>query len=900
MENPLGIDELRPRLSWWVNDGRRGARQTAYQIIAIRSGQETLAAPLWDSGKVRSEQSVHVPYGGPKLRSRDRILWKVRSWDVHGHPSAWSDMERWEMGLLDRREWKGEWIGSSLVGGPHTGAPCPFLRKPFVLRQRITSARLYGTALGLYECSLNGRRVGDAVFTPGWTDYGVRVQYQTYDVTGLLRAGKNVIGAILGDGWYCGNVAAHGRQVYGDRPRLLVQLEVYFADGSSEVIVSDDSWKWHGGPILESDMLMGESYDARREMRGWNENGFNDANWSPVRVFDDPSIQLVAQKSRPVRSCEELRPVKEPSVVPGNRQPWIFDLGQNMVGRVRLKIRSRACTTIRLRYAEMLQADGTLYTANLGGARATDYYTFRGNDVEIYEPRFTFHGFRYVELSNCAHRPDREAVTGIVLHSDMPTTGEFECSNALVNQLQNNIRWGQKGNFLEVPTDCPQRDERLGWTGDAQVFIRTAAFNMEVAAFFTKWQQDLADAQAANGLFPKVAPDVHEQKKGDGGPAWADAGIICPWTIHLCCGDTRLLERSYESFVRFVQCLERTSRNFIRTFEGYNGFQGFGDWLAIDAVTPGSAPTPKSLIGTAYFARCAELLAKTADILGRKTEAQRWKKLSVKVNAAFNREFVSPGGRVVGNTQTGYLLALAFDLLPEDKRSTAIEHLIQDIRNRGWHLSTGFVGAHLLAPVLSRFGHTEVAYRLVLQETYPSWLYTVRQGATTMWERWNSWTTEGGFGPVEMNSFNHYAYGAIGEWLYATVGGIDLDPEQPGYKHILIHPQPGGDLTHAKARHESPYGPIETEWHLKKKEFTLSVRIPANTWATVFLPSASATAVTEGGRVLRRVNGISNIRLQGGCIVCDAGAGSYQFCVPRDRIFYGKNHQHQENCPPAQ
>ncbi len=880
--NPLGLDELRPRLSWLVSDERRGAVQTAYQV-RVASSQEMLAkegADLWESGRVKSSQSVHVVYEGAPLASCQRVWWRVRTWDAGGEPSPWSEPSWWEMGLLARKEWQGQWIGSPLVGGGRTSSPCPYLRRGFIADKPLRAARLYATALGLYDFFLNGRPVDDRVFAPGWTEYTKRVPYQVYDVTDLLQAGENVLGAILGDGWYCGHIAWWDRQVYGDRPRLLAQLRLDFTDGSRATIATDGAWKWAAGPILESDMIMGECYDARREMEGWGRIGFDDAKWSPVEIFKDPGIALVAQCGPPVRRIEERAPVRKTVAEKDlyGRPAWIFDLGQNIVGRVRLKIRGKPGTMVRLRYGEMLQADGSLYTANLRSARATDYYTLKGGCVETYEPRFTFHGFRYVEVSDQFDQIASADVTGVVLHSDTPTTGEFECSHPLVNQLQSNIRWGQKGNFLEVPTDCPQRDERLGWMGDAQVFTRTAAFNMDVAAFFTKWQQDIADAQSRRGEFTKISPHVMDTE--DGGPAWADGGIICPWTIHLCFGDTRLLERHYASLVRFVESMRASSQDLIRAHERSKGFHGFGDWLAVDAVERDRTPTPKSLIGTAYFAHDARLLSRIATRIGKKADAHKYAKLASEIRAAFNREFVTPGGRVVGHTQTGYLLALGFDLLPEAKRAAAVEHLVSDIERRGNHLSTGFVGTPLLAPVLSRFGRTDVAYRLLLQETYPSWLYTVKQGATTMWERWNSWTKEQGFGDVAMNSFNHYAYGAIGEWIYAVVGGIDLDPERPGYRHIRLAPRPGGGLTHARASLRSIHGLIECRWRIRNKKFFLDVTIPANTTATVRVPTRSPKAVTEGGCPAAKAAGLRLVAMEKEAAIFETGAGRYTFAAP--------------------
>ncbi|MHB1157776.1 MAG: glycoside hydrolase family 78 protein [Phycisphaerales bacterium] len=877
---PLGMEETTPRLSWQVRDGRRDARQTAYQVFVASTSAKLRAddADVWDSGKTAGDQSVHVVYGGAKLRSGRRYWWKACTWDAAGQASPWSAPTWWEMGLLDRSEWKGRWIGSSLVGGPRASVPCPYLRRAFVMNKPIASARLYVTALGLYECHINGRRVGDDVFTPGWTDYDKRVQYQTYDVADLLRAGDNAIGAILGDGWACGHVAWTARQNYVERPRLLAQLAVAFADGSTQVIATDESWKTTTGPIIESDMLMGESYDSRLEMDGWAEASFDDAAWQRVKCFEDTGVAIEASASPRVRRVMELKSCVSPQATTHNR--IIYDMGQNFAGRVRLKVRGERGLTIRIRHAEMLNADGTLYTDNLRAARVTDYYTLKGGGEETYEPRFTFHGFRYVELENRNKLPAREdiEVTGIVLQSDTPATGTFECGNPLINQLQHNIQWGQRGNFLEAPTDCPQRDERLGWTGDAQVFVRTACFNMDVSGFFTKWTQDLRDAQAEAGSYPMVAPN-----KGftgaDGGPAWAEAGVICPWTIYQCYGDRRILERHYDSMVRFIDFLKSTSDQLIRPAQREGLFGGFGDWLATDAPNPGAAPTPKRLIGTAYFARSVQLLARIAAIIGRDADAARYQKLWTEIKTAFNEEFVTQRGLVGGNTQTSYLLALGFDLIDDDRKPRVIDHMIHAFKAANWHLATGFVGTPLIAPVLTACGKTDVAYRILLQQTYPGWLYTVLQGATTMWERWNSWTRDKGFGDPGMNSFNHYAYGCIGQWLYATVAGIDLDDSDPGYHHIIVKPTPGGELTYAKASLQSQYGPIATHWQLTADRFTLELTVPANTRATVHLPTTDIRNVTETSQPLAQAPGVHHVHAENNRIICEVGAGTYRFEV---------------------
>jgi alpha-L-rhamnosidase len=864
---PLGVETPQPRLSWKIAADQRGARQAAYQVVVALTPDALTSGPyLWDSGKVESDQSVQVPYGGPTLASRQRVYWQVRVWDESGQASAFSTPAWWEMGLLDLADWQAQWIGGDIVGSKRASVPAPFLRKTFSVNKPVWQARLYITALGLYECRLNGEKVSEDVLAPGWTDYYKRVQYQVYDVTGLLRQGENALGAILGDGWYCGCVAWQGRQNYGRRPKLLAQLEIVNEDGSRSVIASDGTWQAQYGPITESDLLMGESYDARLEFPGWDQPGFDSSGWQHALIFPDRGAKRVARRGPGVRRMMEISPVADPvglSAWPQSK--WRFDLGQNMVGWVRLKVSGPAGTTVAIRFAEVLNPDGSLYTTNLRSARATDYYTLKGEGEEVFEPHFTFHGFRYVELSGFPGTPTRETVTGIVVYSEMPVTGTFECDDPLINQLQHNIQWGQRGNFVDVPTDCPQRDERLGWTGDAQVFVRTAAYNMGVAPFFTKWVQDLEDAQSPYGQIPSFAPNF--RSGSDGGPAWADAFIICPWTIYLTSGDRRMLEEHYPSMRRYVDHLVESSRHLIRChpdgkFE-HDDWDGYGDWLSINAETP------KELIGTAYLAYDAHLLAQIAQTLGDVEGCAHYEQVFEDVRKAFIHRYVTGDGLVAGHTQTAYVLALYFNLLPDDLRQSAANELVRDIRKRNMLLSTGFVGSSYLPFALSQAGQLDIAYQLLHQTNWPSWLYPVTQGATTIWERWDGWTHDKGFQDPGMNSFNHYAYGAIGDWLYRVVAGIELDPVRPGYRHFVLQPQPGGKLTQARATHESPYGEVASGWKIEDGVLTWEVTIPSNTTATLVFPGSD---VHEGGKALELVEGMQR---EGDDWV--AGAGRYQF-----------------------
>ena len=881
--NPIGLDVQQPRMSWQVSSEQRCARQTAYQILvgknpAIPEGMATDG--LWNTGKVTSDNSLHVAYDGLPLKPGQRCYWCVRVWDENDAVSPWSEIAFWEMGLLDNGNWQAEWITPDWDEDPSKPQPVPLLRRHFQAEGDIVTARIYATSLGLYELRLNGQRVSDAVLTPGWTSYDHRLQYQTYDVTNLLREGDNILGAMLGEGWYRGYMGHRGhRNVYGDRLALLVQLQLTYANGRSQIITSDKAWRATHSPIQMSDLYMGETYDARLEKSNWDEAGYDDRDWHGVRQLDHAKEVVVAQVGPFIRRFEEIRPI---NILHSPKGEIILDFGQNMVGWVQVRVRGSAGTTISLCHAEVLDQQGNIYTENLRTADQLTCYTLKGltDTDEVFEPHFSFQGFRYVAVTGFPGQPTCEHFTGIVLHSDMPSTGTFECSNPLINQLQHNIVWAQKGNFVDVPTDCPQRDERFGWTGDTQVFIRTACFNMNVAAFFTKWLQDLSADQYPDGRVSFVVPDVlskinSEGLGSSGAAAWSDAAIICPWTIYLCYGDSRLLAEQYESMVGWVEFMHhRADDNYIWR----NDYQ-FGDWLDYrgqDARRP-KPVTNNELVATAFFAYSTQLLANVARVLGKTSDAERYADLAHKVKAAFNDEFVTTTGRVGPNTQTAYVLALHFDLLPESMRQPAAARLVEEIRQGGYHVTTGFVGTPYLCHVLSRYAYTDVAYKLLNQEEYPSWLYPVKQGATTIWERWDGIKPDGSFQDASMNSFNHYAYGAIGDWLYQVVAGIEIDPDAPGYKRILIQPQPGGGLTYASASFDSVYGRIESKWTLEKDIFDLAVTIPANTEGVVRLPAKSVEDITEQGQALDQVDGIREMRQEGETAVLVIGAGHYHF-----------------------
>ena len=874
-EHPLGLGNRTPRFSWQLRSDLRGTRQGAWQVRVARTeaGLAKGRGLVWDSGRVASDASILRPYGGPALESGGRYVWQVQVWDQANRASGWSAPASFEMGLLAPSDWSASWIEPDLKESGES-PPAPMLRRAFTLEKPIRTARAYVTSHGLYELRLNGQRVGDQVLTPGWTSYATRLQYQAYDVTSLLRRGPNVVGAILGSGWYRGNIGFRGqRNHYGSTLALLAQIVVTYADGSRTTIGTDGSWKAATGPILMSEIYHGETYDARLEAPGWDAPAFDDGKWSGVRPASHGKDALIASEGPPVQRHDEIQPVnilKTPAGV------TVVDMGQNMVGWVRLTVTGPAGTTVTLRHAEVLDKTGEFYTDNLRSAKQTIAYTLKGGGPETYEPRFTFQGFRYVAVGGYPGELTRDSLTGIVVHSSVAPAGEFKTSMPLLNQLQHNIVWGQKGNFVDVPTDCPQRDERLGWTGDAQAFARTAAFNTDVSGFFSKWLKDVAADQYANGSVPFVVPDVLTRpgRNEAGSAGWGDAAVIIPWTMYLSYGDPQVLATQYPSMTKWVGFMhDRAGDDYV-----WDGDFHFGDWLAFATTRsdyPG-ATTSKELIATAFYAHATDLVARAARVLGKSDEASTYERQLERIKAAFVREFVSPAGRVGESTQTAYVLALQFDLLPEPMRANAAERLAKEIRDRK-HLTTGFLGTPYLCHVLSRYGYLDEAYLLLERQEYPSWLYPVTKGATTIWERWDGIKPDGSFQDEGMNSFNHYAYGAIGEWMYRVMAGLEIDETAPGYKHFFVQPRPGGSITSASASHETPYGRASSAWTRDGGRFELTVDVPPNTTATVRLPGATLGNVTEDGKPVAGVQGVTGSKQDGADVVIDVGSGHYVF-----------------------
>ncbi|MCW2918361.1 MAG: alpha-L-rhamnosidase [Actinomycetia bacterium] len=864
---PLGIDESTPLLSWRLAGS--GA-PVAYRVEVVAG-----AWPLWDTGRVEDPAAVGVVYAGPAMRSQTRHHWRVTVWAQDGTESG---TQSWFETGLPAADWQASWIthdqaAIDVVDAPEEGEraldahgllPCPRLRRVFAAPAAPVQARLYVSARGLYELRINGEKVGDAELAPGWTDYRHRVQYQTYDVTELVHAGGNVVAATLADGWWSGFVGFDPRRAgahYGDAPQLIAQLHLDYADGTREVIGTDGTWRTARGPIRYADLLQGECHDLRQETPGWDRAGFDDGGWLAARVADTGHALLSASADEPVRVCGELAAKAITRTGPATH---IVDFGQNFAGRVRLTARELIPgQRITVRHAETLDSEGGLYTANLRTAAATDVLLAGTGEEEVFEPRFTYHGFRYAEVTGLDGLETAD-ITGVVLHSDTPWTGEFACSNPDVERLHHNITWGQRSNFVSVPTDCPQRDERLGWLADAQVFLPTACLNADVAAFFEKWLRDVRDAQGEDGGFSNVAPRL-AGVADEGAPGWGDAGVLVPWHLYRVYGDERILARNLDAMCAWADFVQRNNPDLVwRHRVGPH----FADWLAPE-------PTPREVVATAYFARSVELTARAARVL-RHEAADRYESLARHIRKTFTERFADTDGRIEGHTQTGYLLAIAFELLPAELVPRAVEHLVALVEAAGPGVTTGFLGVGLIAPVLDEHGYADLAHALLRNTEPPSWLFPLRHGATTIWERWDGYTNESGFQAPAMNSFNHYALGSVGEWLYRGVAGIDQAPDSVGYRDLVIRPRLG-DLSWARASYESVRGTVAVRWERDGGELRLDVTVPPGATATVHVPAADIDGVWESGRPVEQAAEVEIVGQEPGTFLCRVGSGEYRF-----------------------
>lgn len=866
--NPLGIPADHLTLGWAMSSEERSAAQQAYEI---RVGTTRGQGDVWESGRVESDRQMGValPDSVP-VASATRCYWQVRTWDARNTEGAWSEPAWFETGLLSKEDWSGaDWI----AGGPKIALP--LLRGAFKVEKDVQSARIYASALGVYELELNGKKVGDQFLAPGWTDYPKRIQSQTYDVTGLVRQGGNALGAALGDGWYRGHVGLRWSRVYGGTLALIAKVKITYTDGSVEWFGTGEPWKAAPGPRLAADLQDGESYDARLELPGWSTAAYDASAWSPVQVMPNgQTSKLVPQPDEPVRTLLILDTKTRTTPRAGAA---VYDLGQNMVGVARITMTGKKGQTVTIRYAEELYRTGAprgqIYTDNFRKAKVTDTYTFAQDGTVTYEPIFTQHGFRYVEITGLDRLPGAAGVKGVVLGSALPDTGDLVTSNPMLNQLISNIRWGQRGNFLSIPTDTPARDERLGWTGDISVYAPTASFYQDTRAFLSKWMDDVRDAQKPNGNIPAVVPQPRREFD-ETGVGWSDAFITVPYAVWQASGDDRTLRQNWEAMEKFYAFVRHSATRDGNLLEEGRSSWFSGDWLNLEKV---KRLEEHKVIGTAYFAENTRMMSEMAAALGKSEQAREWAALVPQIRRAFTDAYVQPDGAIYTGTQTVYAMALGMDLISDAaKRENATRKFIEKLTGDNFHLRTGFLGTPWLLPALTRIGRPDLAFRLLLNEDYPSWGFEVKMGATTMWERWNTLHPNGEFGNVEMNSFNHYAYGAVADWMFRHIGGLQI--VEPGYKKSRIAPLIGqGGPTSAKTTLRTPRGLLACDWKRDGGTLTVTVTIPTNTTAEVIIPAANAEAVRESNVPAATAPGVQSATFKNGALTLLIGSGHYTF-----------------------
>ncbi len=862
---PMAFTRM-PPLNWILKSDKREVTQEAFQIQV--AADRSFSVPLCDTGRVPDHRSAQVDAPALELKSASRYYIRVKAWNNYGEESDWSAPVSFISGIIDNREWKAAFITAETAADKDL-ARGTYIRKPVRVQKEIKEAYAYTTALGLYHFYINGRKVGEDQLTPGWTSYENRLLYQTYDIKDYLNADENVLAAHLGAGWYKGTMGfTRHRNLYGDRTAFLCQLLIRYSDGSEEIITSDESWKGCYSPVLFSEIYDGEEYDARLEQDGWNQPGFDDRTWNSVSIIEKDKNITTVQEGCTVREIETVPPRRIFKTPAGDT---VIDFGQNMTGWVEFTAAGQKDALIQFHYFETLDKDGNVYRDNLRTAKSMLTYTCRDEKQISYKPAFCFHGFQYIKVDAFPGEVSLDNFKAYVVHSNMEPAGSFSCSNPDLNQLQHNIRWGLKGNFLDIPTDCPQRDERLGWTGDAQIFSSTATYLMNTYTFFSKWLADLAADQSADGGVPHVIPDILSGHAGEdklmsqgqyGAAAWADAAVINPWTLYLKYGDTKIIEQQYDSMKRWIDFMKAHSDE-----DGSWSFRlQFGDWVALDAEE-GSylGATPEALICAAYYAYSTRLFALMAKAIGKAADYESYYALYQETKTAFGKRWFKEDGTMNAQTQTAHIVALYFDLVPEAYREICTEELTRLLAAENGHLVTGFVGTPYFCHALSQNGRLTEAYELLLKDDFPSWLYQVRKGATTIWEHWDGLKDDGSMWSADMNSFNHYAYGAIGDWMYRVIAGIEADENQPGYKHSIIQPHTGGGLTWADGSYESVYGTIATHWETNGDQITLQVEIPVNTTASVILDQADQIISADGLTFCHSDKGLR----------ADAGSGSY-------------------------
>jgi len=860
LSNPLGVDVAQPRLSWKLQSRWRGQRQTAYQILV--AGSEKMLkedrADLWDSGKVTSDQSVHVVYAGRPLASRTPCYWKVRVWDADGKTSPFSEVGTWDMGLLTPQDWKAQWISAPGRDEDKGPQPAPLFRKSFLLSETPVSARVYICGLGYHELRLNGQKVGDHVLDPAFTRYDRRALYVVHDVTSQLKKGQNALGVILGNGWY----NMHTRCVWDfdkapwrDRPVLRCQLEMTFADGSTKVVASDATWRVSTGPIVFDSIRNGETYDARLEIPNWDAGGFDDTNWPLAQVDAGPKGELRSQMMPPIKVTQTLRSAKITEPKPG---VYVFDVGQNLAGWARLKVSGPAGTEVVMRYGERLNEDGTLDQREIGqhiktGKPQTDTYILKGQGTEIWEPRFVYHGFQYVEVTGLPGKASLDMLEARVVHTAFDKAGSFECSNELFNRIQRNTLWSYVSNFHGYPTDCPHR-EKNGWTGDAHLAAETGLYNFDSAAAYAKWINDLYDEQRDSGELPGIVPTSGWGYAWGNGPAWDSAYVLIPWYLYQYNGDTRVLAEHYERHKRYVDYLTSKAQNGIVSI-------GLGDWV------PAKSKTPEKVTSTGYYYRDAVIVSKTAARLGKTEEARKYEDLADGIRDAFNREFFNKDtGLYAGGTQTAMSCALTHGLVPPQEQERVLNNLVAMIKENDGFLDAGILGTKYLIDCLTAGGRADVVYGMATKTTYPSWGRWLEEGATTLWEQWDGEASR-----------NHIMFGHISAWFYQVLGGIRLDPDAVGFKRFVIKPQLLGDVRWAKAEYESMYGTIRSNWEIRGGRFILKIAVPVNTTATVYVPCDPQKAIAEGPDVIHVGEHARFLRFEKGCVVFEVESGTYEF-----------------------
>lgn len=866
----VGITHI-PQFGWILESDKRDVMQDSYELeIAL---DDVFTEKVYAGGKVESDASAQVLPEGLTLRSQTRYFVRVRV-TAAGEETEWAETS-FVTGIMDNSEWKAEFV-SAEEEADKDNSKGTYVRRTFALKGKVKEAYASTTALGLYNFYINGRKVGNDELTPGWTSYRKHLCYQTYDVTEYLNEGENAMGAILGAGWYKGKMGfLEVRNNYGTRTAFLAQMTVRYEDGTEEVFVTDESWTGADAPIVFAEIYDGEIYDASMEIPGWSKAGDVSGTWRPVSSVEFSKDVLAGQGSGKVAEMDEVRAKRIFTTPQGDT---VIDFGQNMTGHIHVKAYGNPVDVIELHCFEVLDAAGNVYLDNLRGAKESMKYTFAKEGEVEYTTTFTFMGFQYAKIVSYPGTPEVENFTAYTLHTRMNQTGRLEFSNPDLNQLAHNILWGLKGNFVDVPTDCPQRNERLGWTGDAQIFCRTACFLENTYNFYRKWLVDVEADQTPEGGVAHVVPDLlsgrpeiaNDWLLGQGShsaAAWADVAVINPWTMYLTFGDKEILKQQYQSMKGWIGFMREHAQDYI-----WNYKLQFGDWVALDAEE-GSyfGATPNDLTCTAYFAYSTGLFVKIAEILGNDDDAKEYQELYEKVVEKFQKTFFDENGVMTAQTQTAHIVALYFGLTPEKYKETTVGNLLKLLEKENGHLVTGFVGTPYFCHALSQNGHVKEAYDLLLKDDFPSWLYQVKMGATTVWEHWDGMKPDGTMWSPDMNSFNHYAYGAIGEWMVRVAGGLEVDEAKPGYKHAVIYPRLGGGLSFMKCEYDSVYGTVKSFWEDHGNSAMLHVTVPVNTTATICLDGAKAVTESDG----------LTFTDDGSCMKAEAGSGEYNICFER-------------------